>query len=114
MDVGTHLTGLVPWMFLTDVPQLKHPERKFVPENKLQCRVLRVNVVKKQLHLTSKPFLLNEQFDLVASFEVELNTFFLFFIKFYFLGGCGWKSNDGLLLQLLGDLRGFAPRSRSR
>ena len=40
VDVGTHLTGLVPWMFLTDVP-LKHPQRKFVPGDKLQCRVLR-------------------------------------------------------------------------
>ena len=35
-----------------------------------------VNVEKKQLHLISKPILLNEQFDLVASFEVELNIFF--------------------------------------
>ena len=77
VDVGPHLTGLVPWMFLTDVP-LKHPERKFFPGDKL-------------LHLTSKPILHNEEFNLVASFEVELNIFFLFFIKFYFLGGCGWK-----------------------
>ena len=46
VDVGPHLTGLVPWMFLTDVPPLKHPERKFVPGDKLQCRVLRVNVEK--------------------------------------------------------------------
>ena len=76
VDVGTHLTGLVPWMFLTDVPQLKHLERKFVPGDKLLCQVLRVNVEKKQLHLISKPILLNEEFDLVASFEVELNIFF--------------------------------------
>ena len=76
VDVGTHLTGLVPWMFLTDVPQLKHLERKFVPGDKLLCRVLKVNVEKKQLHLISKPILLNEEFDLVASFEVELNIFF--------------------------------------
>ena len=75
VDVGPHLTGIVPWMFLTDVPPHKHPERKFVPGDKLLCRVLRVNVEKKQLHLTSKPILLNEEFDLVASFEVELNTF---------------------------------------
>ena len=46
VDVVSHLTGLVPWMFLTDVPPLKHPERKFVPGDKLLCRVLRVNVEK--------------------------------------------------------------------
>ena len=45
VDVVSHLTGLVPWMFLTDVP-LKHPQRKFVPGGKLLCRVLRVNVEK--------------------------------------------------------------------
>ena len=83
VDVGPHLTGLVPWMFLTDVP-LKHPERKFFPGDKLLCRVLRVNVDNKQLHLTSKPILHNEEFNLVASFEVELNIFFYFLLNFIF------------------------------
>ena len=83
VDVGTHLTGLVPWMFLTDVP-LKHPQRKFVPGDKLLCRVLRVNVDNKQLHLTSKPILHNEEFNLVASFEVELNIFLNFLLNFIF------------------------------
>ena len=46
VDVVSHLTGLVPWMFLTDVPPLKHPERKIVAGDKLLCRVLRVNVEK--------------------------------------------------------------------
>jgi len=104
VDVGPHLTGLVPWMFLTDVP-LKHPERKFFPGDKLLCRVLRVNVDKKQLHLTSKPILLNEEFDLVGSFEEAV-------VGKVTEGVVVKISNDGLLLQLWGDLRGFAPRSQ--
>ena len=61
-----------------------HTNIQFFPGDKLLCRVLRVNVEKKQLHLTSKPILLNEQFDLVDSFEVQLNTFFYFLLNFIF------------------------------
>ena len=54
VDVGTHLTGLVPWMFLTDVP-LKHPQRKFVPGDKLLCRVLRVRSMWRKNSFISFP-----------------------------------------------------------
>jgi len=103
VDVGPHLQGLIPWLYLTDVP-LKHPERKFFPGDKLLCRVLRANPEKKQLHLTSKPILLNEEFDLVSNFEEAV-------VGKVTEGVVVKISNDGLLLQLWGDCRGFAPRS---
>lgn len=103
VDVGPHLQGLIPWLYLTDVP-LKHPERKFFPGDKLLCKVLRANPEKRQLHLTSKPILLNEEFDLVSNFEEAV-------VGKVTEGVVVKISNDGLLLQLWGDCRGFAPRS---
>ena len=103
VDVGPQLVGCIPNLYLTDVP-LKHPERKFLPGDKLKCRVLRLNPEKKQLHLTSKPLLVNEEFDLVGSMEEAV-------VGTVTEGVVVKISHDGLLLQLWGDCRGFAPRS---
>ncbi len=35
----------------------------------LECRVLRINLERKRLHLTSKPILVKEEFTVVDSYE---------------------------------------------
>merc|ERR1711892_1205830 len=61
VNVGPNVTGMVPRLFLSDV-QLSHPERKYLPGDKLSAKVLRLNPEKRQLHLTTKPILVKEGF----------------------------------------------------
>ena len=73
VTVGHNLTRMVPR--LSDV-QLSHPERKYLPGDKLPARVLRLNPASKQLHLTTKNILVKQQRQIVCC------------IKFYFYNIC--------------------------
>jgi len=104
VTVGHNVTGMVPRLFLSDV-QLSHPERKYLPGDKLPARVLRLNPDKKQLHLTTKPILVKEEFNIVKDYDTALPG--------TITEGVVVKiSKDGLLVQLWGDLRGWVPKSQ--
>jgi len=104
VTVGHNLTGLVPRLFLSDV-QLSHPERKYLPGDKLMARVLRMNPANKQLHLTTKPILVKEEFTIVGDYDSA--------VPGTITEGVVVKvSKDGVLVQLWGDLRGWVPKSQ--
>ena len=63
MDIGSNtVRGFVP-------SKLSHPERKCLPGDKLQAKVLRLNPANRQLHLTTKPILDKEQFTIVKDYD---------------------------------------------
>ena len=102
--VGPNLQGLVPRLFLSDV-QLSHPEKKYLPGDKLPARVLRLDPAKRRLLLTTKPILVKEQFTIVGDYDTA--------VPGTITEGVVVKiSNQGLLIQLWGDLRGWAPKSQ--
>jgi len=105
VEVGPHLTGLIPSLFLSDVT-LSKPELKYLPGDKLACKVLKLNPATNQLHLTSKPVLVNnDNFTIVSSYETA--------VPGTITEGVVVKvSREGLLLQLWGDMRGFVPKSQ--
>ena len=104
VSLGHGVQGLVPRLFLSDV-QLSHPERKYLPGDKLQARVLRLNPSERRLHLTTKPILVRENFTVVKDYETaQPGTV---------TEGVVVKiSPEGLLIQLWGELRGWAPKSK--
>ena len=104
VSLGHNLQGLVPRLFLSDV-QLSHPERKYLPGDKLQARVLRLNPAERKLHLTTKPILVREKFTVVGDYESA--------VPGTVTEGVVVKiSPEGLLIQLWGEMRGWAPKSK--
>jgi len=104
VTVGHNITGMVPRLFLSDV-QLSHPERKYLPGDKLPARVLRLNPASKQLHLTTKPILVKEEFTIVKDYDTA--------VPGTVTEGVVVKiSRDGLLVQLWGNLKGWVPKSQ--
>ena len=97
------LTGLVPRLFLSDV-KLSHPERKFLPGDAVQARVLRLDSTAGRLHLTTKPLLVREEFTVVGDWDTAQPGTVTEGVVVK-VGG------EGLLIQLWGDLRGWAPKS---
>jgi len=104
VTVGPNVTGMVPRLFLSDV-QLSHPERKYLPGDKLSAKVLRLNPEKRQLHLTTKPILVKEEFTIVKDYDSA--------IPGTITEGVVVKlAREGLLVQLWGDLKGWVPKSQ--
>ena len=58
VSLGPTLTGLIPSLYLSDV-LLSKPELKYLPGDKVKCRVLRLDPANNKLQLTSKPILVN-------------------------------------------------------
>ena len=99
MDIGSNtVRGFVP-------SKLSHPERKCLPGDKLQAKVLRLNPANRQLHLTTKPILDKEQFTIVKDYDSA--------VPGTITEGVVVKlSREGVLVQLWGDLRGWVPKSQ--
>ena len=101
VSVGHGVTGLVPSLFLSNV-QLSHPEKKYLPGDKLQARVLRLDPAKKRLLLTTKPILVKEEFTIVKDYDTA--------VAGTVTEGVVVKiSKDGLLIQLWGELKAGRP-----
>ena len=60
VKLSDNVTGLVPEIHLSDV-QLQHPERKFKEGFPVKARVLNVDLNKRQLRLTMKKTLVNDE-----------------------------------------------------
>lgn len=54
VQVGAGLKGFVPKLHWADDPRLKKPELRFRPDSTIVCRVLKLDLDKKQLFLTAK------------------------------------------------------------
>merc|ERR1719228_760331 len=104
VTLGHGLQGMVPRLFLSDV-QLSHPEKKYLPGDKLPARVLRLDPASKQLHLTTKPILVKEEFTIVKDYDTA--------VPGTVTEGVVVKiSREGLLVQLWGNLKGWVPKSQ--
>lgn len=104
VQIGKQVQGFIPTVHLSDVP-LKHPERKFLPGTKIPCKVLSLNPQTKQLLLTAKSILVNENFVPVSEFDAK-------FIGTVTEGIVAKISNAGMLLELFGGIKGWVPKSQ--
>jgi len=104
VTLGQNLTGMVPRLFLSDV-QLSKPELKYHPGEKYPAKVLKMDPANNKLHLTTKPILVKEQFDIVKDFETA--------VPGTITEGVVVKiSQHGLLVQLWGNVKGWVPKSQ--
>ena len=104
VQLGPNVTGLIPSLFLSDVT-LSKPELKYLPGDKILCRVLRLDPAANKLQLTSKPILVNNEFSIVDSWESA--------VAGTVTEGVVVKIGaEGLLLQLWGQMRGWVPKSQ--
>ena len=104
VSLGPALTGLIPSLYLSDV-MLSKPELKYLPGDKVKCRVLRLEPSKNRLQLTSKPILVNNEFTIVSTWDQA--------VPGVVTEGVVVKvSGEGLLIQLWGQMKGWAPKSQ--
>ena len=104
VSLGPTLTGLIPSLYLSDV-LLSKPELKYLPGDKVKCRVLRLEPANNRLQLTSKPILVNNDFTIVSTWGEA--------VPGVVTEGVVVKvSGEGLLIQLWGQMKGWAPKSQ--
>ncbi|CAG8413254.1 unnamed protein product [Penicillium salamii] len=103
INLADGITGLVPSMHFADT-QLQFPEKKFRAGQKLSLRILSVNLEKRQIRLTLKKSLLNNESaiwkdyaDITPSSQSP--------------GTIVNLQNHGAVVQFYGDVRGFLPVS---
>ncbi|CAG8925407.1 unnamed protein product [Penicillium salamii] len=103
INLADGITGLVPSMHFADT-QLQFPEKKFRVGQKLSLRILSVNLEKRQIRLTLKKSLLNNESaiwkdyaDITPSSQSP--------------GTIVNLQNHGAVVQFYGDVRGFLPVS---
>jgi len=103
VNIGPHLNGFIPHLFLSDVA-LSKPELKYLPGDKITCKVLRLDPENKKVILTSKPILVNNDFSIVSCWDEALPETITEGVVFQI-------KSEGLLLQLWGQMRGWVPKS---
>jgi rRNA biogenesis protein RRP5 len=104
VEVAKNMDGFIPMLHLSDVP-LKNPEKKFPPDSKLHCRVLKMNSAKRQLHLTAKSILVKEDYPIVSTYDPAN-------VGVVTEGTVITINSSGLILQLFGDAKGWVPKSK--
>merc|ERR1712013_258518 len=104
VSLGPTLTALIPSLLLSDVI-LSKPELKYLPGDKVKCRVLRLDPANNRLQLTSKPILVNNDFTTVSTWAEALPGAIT-------EGVVVKVSGEGLLIQLWGQMKGWAPKSQ--
>ncbi len=104
VEVAKNREAFIPMTHLTDVP-LKNPQKKFPPGTKLKCRVLRSDPERRRLHLTNKTILVKEEYPVVGSYSEEV-------VGQQTEGVVVKVRDDGLLLELFNDVRGWVPKSK--
>ncbi|XP_060066718.1 protein RRP5 homolog [Ylistrum balloti] len=102
VKITKSLSGFIPNLHLADFP-LKYPGKKFVPETTIKCRVLMVNVKKKQVLLTRKKSLVNSKLPILTSWS-QLEPDLL-------LDGFICRITDkGVLVAFYNNIKGWVPR----
>ncbi|KAG5519000.1 hypothetical protein PMAC_002531 [Pneumocystis sp. 'macacae'] len=67
------ITGIVPILHMSDV-FLIHPEKKFKEGDKVSCKVLRIDIIKRKLILTLKKSLINSKYPEITSYNsIKIN-----------------------------------------
>lgn len=105
VDLGINLKGFIPKLHWADDPRLKKPELRFRVGDAITCRVLKVMIDRKNIHLTCKKSLLDETVVAYAHPSQLNNTLAL-------KGTVAMIENGGVLVSFFGDLTGYMPRNR--
>uniref|UniRef100_A0A0P6D669 Programmed cell death protein pre-rrna processing protein rrp5 n=1 Tax=Daphnia magna TaxID=35525 RepID=A0A0P6D669_9CRUS len=105
VDLGINLKGFIPKLHWADDPRLKKPELRFRVGNAITCRVLKVMIDRKNIHLTCKKSLLDETV-VAYTHPSQLNK------NLGLKGTVVMIENNGVLVSFFGDLTGYMPRNR--
>ena len=104
--LGQNLKGFVPKLHWADDPRLKKPELRFKIGSTLKCRVLRIQLDRRQLHLTCKPSLVDGTENPICSDVGQLEK------KLRLKGVVSLIQSGGVLVSFYGNLTGWIPRIR--
>ncbi|CAG8054270.1 unnamed protein product [Penicillium olsonii] len=103
VNLADGITGLVPSMHFADT-QLQFPEKKFREGQKLSLRILSVSLEKRQIRLTLKKSLLNNESAIWKDYaDIKPSS--------QSPGTIVNLQNHGAVVQFYGDVRGFLPVS---
>ncbi|KAG4306303.1 hypothetical protein PORY_000291 [Pneumocystis oryctolagi] len=73
VHIAEGITGIVPTLHISDV-FLIHPEKKFKKGDKVSCKVLRVDTIKRTLILTLKKSLINSKYPEITNYnDIKIN-----------------------------------------
>lgn len=103
VQLGIGLKGFIPKLHWADDPRLKRPELRFKIGETVKGRVLKVNLARKNVHLTCKKTLL-ESTEPVYSQPSELTR------GLQLKGTVTLIEKGGVLVTFFGDLTGYMPR----
>lgn len=102
VKITNHLSGFIPNLHLANFP-LKYPGKKFTQGIKIKCRVLMVDVKKKQVLLTRKKSLVNSKLPVLTSWsQLEPNLVLDGFI-------CS-VTDKGVLVAFYNNFKGWVPK----
>ncbi|XP_033757030.1 protein RRP5 homolog [Pecten maximus] len=102
VNITNRLSGFIPNLHLSDFP-LKYPGKKFTPGTTIKCRVLLVNIKKKQVLLTRKKSLVNSKLPILTSWsQLERDQVLDGFI-------CS-ITDKGVLVAFYNNIKGWVPR----
>ncbi|KAI8646880.1 hypothetical protein BD408DRAFT_428276 [Parasitella parasitica] len=101
VKVSKSISGLVPTMHMADV-KLTRPEFKFKAGKKIQCRVIKVDLIKQKVFLTLKKSLLNSEYPIFKDInEVKVDD--------VSHGVIVAIKNNGCVVSYYNNLTAFAP-----
>ncbi|XP_075072317.1 protein RRP5 homolog [Mixophyes fleayi] len=101
VNITEHLTGLVPNLHLADV-SLNQPQKKYLPGNKIKCRVLNVVPSAKKLILTRKKTMINSKLPTICRYHDAKPGLVTH--------GFIWAVKDfGCIIRFYNDVQGLAP-----
>lgn len=105
LNLGVNLKGFIPKLHWADDPRLKKPELRFRVGEPLSCRVLKVMIERKTVHLTCKKTLLDESI-LAYAHPSQLKK------NLNLKGTVALIEKGGILVAFFGELTGWMPRDR--
>lgn len=108
VSLGQNLKGFVPKLHWADDPRLRRPELRFKTGASLVCRVLRLRLDRRQLHLTCKPSLVDDADAAVVSDVGQLQR------RARLKGVVSLIQPGGVLVAFYGELTGWMPRQALR
>lgn len=105
VNLGVNLKGFIPKLHWADDPRLKKPELRFRIGEPISCRVLKVMLDRKTVHLTCKKTLLDEKIPAYGHpSQLKKNMV----VK----GTVALIEKGGVLVTFFSELTGWMPRDR--
>ena len=105
VNLGVNLQGFIPKLHWADDPRLKKPVLRFRVGEPINCRVLKVMIDRKTVHLTCKKSLVDDKI-LAYSQPSQLKK------NLDLKGTVALIEKGGVLVSFFGELTGWMPRDR--